>query len=91
MRLPRAKQIRLLHLTAKRFTDNSQIPGALRGYVQVAIDKGLFEAFPAEVIQIAPGQFQVLPGPRFEPNTTVTRATLANKLNVYRGLFSIGG
>lgn len=72
-------------------TDNSQIPGALRGYVQVAIDKGLFEAFPAEIIQIAPGQFQALPGPRFEPNTTVTRATLASKLNTYRQLFSTGG
>ncbi|CAN5386648.1 hypothetical protein BH10ACI1_BH10ACI1_14420 [soil metagenome] len=72
-------------------TDNSQIPGALRGYVQVAIDKGLFEAFPAQIIQIAPGQFQALPGPRFEPNTNVTRATLASKLNLYRQLFSIGG
>jgi serine protease AprX len=28
-------------------TDNAQIPAALRGYVQLAIDKGLFEAFPA--------------------------------------------
>lgn len=72
-------------------TDNAQIPGALRGYVQVAIDKGLFEAFPAEVIQIAPGQFQAVPGPRFEPNTTVKRGTLAAKLNLYRQLFTIGG
>lgn len=72
-------------------TDNSQIPGALRGYVQVAIDRGLFEAFPAEVIQIAPGQFQALPGPRFEPNTTVTRANLAVKLDSYRRLFTTGG
>ncbi len=72
-------------------TDNSQIPGALRGYVQIAINKGLFEAFPAEVRQIGPGQFQVLPGPRFEPNTTVNRATLATKLNSFNQLFTTGG
>jgi len=72
-------------------SDNAQIPGALRGYVQIAINSGIFEAFPAEVKQIAPGQFQVLPGPRFEPATTVNRATLAGKLNQYRQLFSTGG
>lgn len=72
-------------------SDNSQIPGELRGYVQLAIDKGLFEAFPAEIRQIGPGQFEVLPGPRFEPNTNITRATLAAKLNTYRQLFTTGG
>lgn len=72
-------------------TDNSQIPGSLRGYVQLAIDKGLFTPFPAEVRQIAPGQFIVVPGPRFEPASTVTRATLAETLIAYRQLFSIGG
>lgn len=72
-------------------SDNAQIPAALRGYVQIAIDKGLFEAFPAEVIQIAPGVFQALPGPRFEPGTVVKRSTLAVKLNSYRQLFSTGG
>lgn len=72
-------------------SDNSQIPGALRGYVQVAINRGLFEAFPAEVRQIGPGQFQVLPGPRFEPDTAVTRATLAVKLNSFKQLFTTGG
>lgn len=72
-------------------TDNAQIPGALRGYVQIAIDKGLFEAFPAQIIQIAPGQFQALPGPRFEPSTTVTRGTFAGKLTLFNQLFSTGG
>lgn len=72
-------------------SDNGQIPGALRGYVQVAINLGLFEAFPAEVRQIAPGQYQVIPGPRFEPTTTLSRATLAAKLNVYHQLFTTGG
>ena len=72
-------------------SDNAQIPGSLRGYVQIAIDKGLFEAFPAEVRQIAPGQFVALPGPRFEPATTVSRAALAGKLSTYRTLFTTGG
>ncbi len=72
-------------------SDNAQIPGVFRGYVQLAIDKGLFEAFPAEVIQTVPGQFQVLPGPRFEPNTNVKRADLAERLAVYQNLFNTGG
>src|SRR5439155_6263209 len=29
-------------------TDNAQIPSDLRGYVQIAINDGMFEAFPAE-------------------------------------------
>ncbi|MFH4280802.1 hypothetical protein WAJ29_22185, partial [Acinetobacter baumannii] len=60
-------------------------------YVQLALDKGIFEAFPAEVRQIAPGQFIVIPGPRFEPGSTITRGNLAAKLNAYRQLFVIGG
>jgi len=72
-------------------SDNAQIPSALRGYVQVAINIGLLEAFPAQVIQIAPGQYQVVPGPRFEPATTISRATLASKLNIFRRLYTTGG
>jgi serine protease AprX len=59
-------------------SDNAQIPGNLRGYVQIALDKGLMEAFPAEVRQVAPGQFQALPGPRFEPGRMVKRAEFLN-------------
>ena len=70
--------------------DNGQIPGALRGYVQLAIDKGVMEAFPAEVRQIGPGQYLALPGPRFEPNTLVTRAGLAVKLIGFSQRFAIG-
>jgi serine protease AprX len=72
-------------------SDNAQIPGALRGYVQVALNLGLFEAFPAQVIQIAPGQYQVTPGPRFEPATTVRRSDLAVRLDTFRHLFTTGG
>jgi hypothetical protein len=64
-------------------TDNASIPAALRGYAQLAINKGLFEAFPAEVRQVSPGQFIALPGPRFEPNTVITRAQLAGKLALF--------
>jgi serine protease AprX len=72
-------------------SDNAQIPGSLRGYVQIAINKGLFEVFPAEVREVAPGQFIAIPGPRFEPSTTVTRVGLAQKLSAYRTLFTTGG
>lgn len=54
--------------------DNAQIPASQRGYVQIAIDRGLMQAFPAEIREIAPGQFQAFPGPRFEPATKVKRA-----------------
>ena len=72
-------------------SDYASIPPALRGYVQLALDKGLLEAFPAQVIQIGPGQFQVLPGPRFEPDTEVTRGAFATFIIRYRQLFTTGG
>jgi serine protease AprX len=59
-------------------SDNAQIPAPLRGYVQIALDKGLMEAFPAGVRQVAPGQFQALPGPRFEPGRNVLRVEFLN-------------
>lgn len=55
-------------------TDNGDIPAGLRGYVQIAIDKGLMPAYQAEFRQVAPGQFVLVPGPRFEPARTVKRA-----------------
>jgi hypothetical protein len=55
-------------------SDNAQIPGALRGYVQIALDKGFFQAFPAEVRQDSLGHFTVVPGPRFESATVVKRS-----------------
>jgi len=61
-------------------TDNAEIPAALRGYVQVAIDHGLLQAFPAEVRQIAPGQFVAVPGPRFEPARTLKRAEFVSPM-----------
>ncbi|HVQ40364.1 MAG TPA: S8 family serine peptidase [Pyrinomonadaceae bacterium] len=61
--------------------DNAQIPTGLRGYVQLALDKGLMEAFPAEVKQVGPGQFVALPGPRFEPTRVVKRAEFINPMS----------
>ena len=75
---------------AQPLVDNAQIPGALRGYVQIALDRGLLEAFPAEVREIGPGQFQAIPGPRFEPNTLVTRAVLVSKLALFAQAFAAG-
>ncbi len=71
-------------------SDNAQIPAALRGYVQLAIDKGLLEVYPAEVRQVGPGQFVALPGPRVEPTNGLTRATLAAKLNRFAARFAAG-
>lgn len=86
----RAKANMPVTVNGSVISDNAQIPAELRGYVQLAIDKGLFETFAAEV-RIVNGQYTVLPGPRFEPNTTVNRATLAAKLNIFHGLFTTGG
>jgi hypothetical protein len=71
-------------------SDNFEIPGALRGYVQLAIDKGFLEVYPAEVRQIGPGQFVAVPGPRVEPNATITRGTLASKAVIFAQRFKAG-
>jgi serine protease AprX len=61
-------------------TDNAGIPPALRGYVQIAIDRGVMEALPAELREVAPGQYQAVPGPRFEPDRTVRRVEFLNPM-----------
>ncbi|HYO92591.1 MAG TPA: S-layer homology domain-containing protein, partial [Pyrinomonadaceae bacterium] len=70
--------------------DNFEIPPALRGYVQLAIDKGLLEVYPATVKQTGPGQFEVMPGPRVEIYAGVTRAALAVKLNAFAQRYVAG-
>lgn len=69
--------------------DNDLIPAELRGYVQIALDIGLMEAFPAELREVEPGKFEAIPGPRFEPDTVVTRAGLAVVLNRFDELFAV--
>jgi hypothetical protein len=63
---------------------------AYRGYVQVALNLGLFEAFPAQAIKLENGSTMMVPGPRFEPATNVDRAGLAIKLSKFRQLFITG-
>jgi serine protease AprX len=63
--------------TRQPLTDNANIPAALRGYVQIALDQGLMQAYPAAIIQTGPGQFVAVPGPRFEPTTLVKRSDFA--------------
>lgn len=70
--------------------DNEDIPSKLRGYVQISLDTGIQEAFPAELIEIAPGEFQAVPGPRFEPGTEITRAKLAATLDRFAPVFDAG-
>jgi serine protease AprX len=74
-------------------TDNAQIPSALRGYVQLALDRGLLEAFPMETRQVNTGgviRVTIIPGPRVEPASGVTRAALAAKVNAFAARFAAG-
>ncbi|HEX8148190.1 MAG TPA: S8 family serine peptidase [Pyrinomonadaceae bacterium] len=76
LRLDReAKQLAGTNVTTggKALTDNADIPPALRGYVQLALDRGLLQAYAAEIRQVGPGQFVAVPGPRFEPARAVKR------------------
>jgi serine protease AprX len=75
--------------TGQPVIDNSQIPSELRGYVQLAIEKGLLEVYPASVEQTPTG-LVAKPGPRVEPNALITRAALASKLNAFAARFIAG-
>ncbi|MDQ3473353.1 MAG: hypothetical protein M3447_06405, partial [Acidobacteriota bacterium] len=63
--------------TGQALIDNAQIPNNLRGYVQIAIDKGFLEVYQASVEQTPTG-FVAKPGPRVEPNRIVKRAEFLN-------------
>ncbi len=69
--------------------ENPYIPGDMRGYVQIAIDKGFLEVYQASVQQTPTG-FVATPGPRVEPFGTVTRAALAAKFNLFVQRFVAG-
>lgn len=68
-----------IKVNGQTIIDNARIPADLRGYVQLAIDRGLMEAFPASVQQTPTG-FIALPGPRFEPDRLVKRAEFVNPM-----------
>ncbi|MBA3766229.1 MAG: S8 family serine peptidase [Acidobacteria bacterium] len=73
----------------KPILDNAQIPSELRGYVQIAIDKGFLEVALTSVQKTATG-FMVIPGPKVDPAGTITRAALAAKLNTFAQRFVAG-
>jgi serine protease AprX len=69
-------------------SDESQIPAALRGYVQIALDRGILNAFFS--VQQGPNQFQPTLTASVKPNDTVTRSFLAFALDHYRQDFAAG-
>ena len=75
--LEQQAQARMNEDLSGRTIDAAQIPADARGFVAVALDLGLLNTFPAGLVEIAPGQYQAMPGPRFEPATVATRAQLA--------------
>jgi serine protease AprX len=69
-------------------TDNGDIPPALRGYVQLALDKGILQAF----FSLEQGPFDLFPTlkARVKPNDTTTRAFMAYALDNFRSRFATG-
>jgi serine protease AprX len=69
-------------------TDNAEIPLAMRGYVQLALDKGILQAF--YTLEQGPFDFQPTLKARVRVNDATTRAFLAYALNNYRRHFVTG-
>ena len=68
--------------------DNTDIPLAMRGYVQFALDKGILQAF----FTLEQGPFDLQPTlkARVKPNDPTTRAWMAYALDHYRARFVVG-
>lgn len=69
-------------------TDNAEIPPALRGYVQIALDKQLLQAF--FTLEQGPFDFQPTLKARVKPNDPTTRAFMAFALDHFRQRFVAG-
>ncbi|MGA9769108.1 MAG: S8 family serine peptidase [Blastocatellia bacterium] len=69
-------------------TDNASIPAALRGYVQLALDRGILQAY----FTMEQGPFDLFPTlkARVKPSDPFTRAWLAYALDHYRQHFVAG-
>jgi serine protease AprX len=69
-------------------TDNASIPAAQRGYVQLALDKGILQAY----FSLEQGPFDLQPTlkARVKPADPVTRAWLAYAFDHYRQHFVAG-
>jgi serine protease AprX len=68
--------------------DNSDIPSASRGYVQIALDKGLLQAYFA--LEQGPFDFQPTLKARVRANDATTRAFMAYALDNFRQHFVSG-
>jgi serine protease AprX len=69
-------------------SDNADIPLALRGYVQFALDKGILQAF--FTLEQGPFDFQPTLKARVKPNDPMTRAFMAYALDNFRQHFVLG-
>jgi len=69
-------------------TDNNDIPAAMRGYVQLALDKGILQAY----FSLEQGLFELQPTlkARVKPSDAVTRAFMAYALDNFRQHFVAG-
>jgi serine protease AprX len=68
--------------------DQSLIPAALRGYVQIAINRNLLQVYFA--MQQGPNDFQPTVTAQFKANDGITRSLLAYALDHYRLAFTAG-
>jgi serine protease AprX len=68
--------------------DEAAIPAALRGYVQIAINRQLLQAY--FTLTQGPNDFQPTVTAQFKPNDDVTRSLLAYALDHYRQAFAAG-
>jgi serine protease AprX len=68
--------------------DNADIPAALRGYVQFALDKGILQAFFS--MEQGPFDFQPKLTARVKPADATTRAFMAFALDNFRQHFASG-
>ncbi len=69
-------------------SDESQIPSALRGYVQIALNRGILNAYFST--QQSANQFQPTLTATIKPNDFVTRSFFAYALDHYRQDFAAG-
>jgi serine protease AprX len=69
-------------------TDNADIPASMRGYVQLALDKGLLQAF--FTLEQGPFDFQPVLKARVKANEATTRAFMAYALDNFRQHFVTG-
>ncbi len=68
--------------------DNSEIPSAMRGYVQIALDKNLLQAYFS--LEQGPFDFQPTLKARVKANDATTRAFTAYALDSFRRHFVAG-